>query len=383
MHIADTAPDYIRAISPYIPGKPVSELAREYGLDERDIIKLASNENPLGPSPKAIAAITRAAAELTRYPDGAGFDLKAALAKRNRVDPRQIVLGNGSNDILELVAHAFLRPGLSAVFARHSFAVYPLATQAFGATGIEVPALNYGHDLPAMRAAIRGDTRVVWLANPNNPTGTWLPASDIKTFIDALPRDVLVVLDEAYNEYLPPAQQVDTAAWLREFPHLVLSRTFSKAYGLAALRVGYGLMDAKVAAMLERVRQPFNVNALAQAAAIAALDDADYVRESYEKNRSGMQQLENGFRALSLEFIPSHANFICVKVGDAPRVNLELLSRGVIVRPVGNYAMPEFLRVTIGTAEENAKFLDALASALNRFAAGAAAAAGASAARNR
>lgn len=364
MAIADNAPDYIRAISPYIPGKPVAELAREFGLDEGSIIKLASNENPLGPSPKAVAAITRAAAELTRYPDGAGFELKAALAKRNNVDPRQIVLGNGSNDILELTAHAFLRPGTSAIYARHSFAVYPLATQAFGATGIEVPARDYGHDLDAMLRAIRQDTRLVWLANPNNPTGTWIAAADIKAFIAAVPSHVLVVLDEAYNEYLPPVQQANTASWLSEFPNLLLSRTFSKAYGLAALRIGYGLMDAGVAGMLERVRQPFNVNSLAQAAAIAALDDAGYVRDSYEKNRAGMKQLEAGFAKLGLEFIPSHANFICVKVGDAARVNLELLRRGIIVRPVANYSLPEFLRVTIGTSEENARFLDALQVAL-------------------
>ena len=364
MSIADNAPDYIRAISPYIPGKPISELAREFGLDEKDIIKLASNENPLGPSPKALAAISRAAAELTRYPDGAGFDLKAVLAQRYRVDPAQIVLGNGSNDILELVAHTFLHPGASAVYARHSFAVYPLATQAFGAARVEVPTVEYGHDLDAMRAAIRDDTRIVWVANPNNPTGTWLPPERIRSFIASVPRDVVVVLDEAYNEYLAPELQADSAAWLSEFPNLVVSRTFSKAYGLAALRIGYGLMDGSVAAMLERVRQPFNVNSLAQAAAIAALDDADYVGESYAKNRAGMSQLEAGFAKLGLDFIPSHANFICVKVGgdakDAARVNHELLKRGIIVRPVGNYALPEFVRVTIGTAAENARFLDAL-----------------------
>ena len=358
--IADTAPDYIRAISPYIPGKPVSELAREFGLDEKDIIKLASNENPLGPSPKALAAIARAALELTRYPDGAGFELKAAIGRRNNIDPRQIVLGNGSNDILEFAAHTFLRPGTSAIYARHSFAVYPLATQAFGATGIEVPAIEFGHDLDAMRRAIRDDTRIVWVANPNNPTGTWLPPERVKAFIASVPRHALVVLDEAYNEYLAPEQQANTAAWLAEFPNLVLSRTFSKAYGLAALRIGYGLMDASVAAMLERVRQPFNVNALAQAAALAALDDADYVRESCEKNRAGMAQLEQGFGTLGLDFIPSHANFICVKVGDAATVNLALLKRGIIVRPVANYSMPEYLRVTIGTTAENTRFLRAL-----------------------
>jgi histidinol-phosphate aminotransferase len=364
MKISDLAPGYISAISPYVPGKPVSDLAREFGLDEAQIIKLASNENPLGPSPKALAAITRAAGELTRYPDGSGYDLKTVLAARNRVGAEQIVLGNGSNDILELVAHAFLHPGLSAVMAQHSFAVYSLATQAFGAASIEVPAREYGHDLAAMRAAIRDDTRVVWLANPNNPTGTWLPAAEIKAFIAAVPSGVLVVLDEAYNEYLTPEQQADTAAWLADFPHLILSRTFSKAYGLAALRIGYGLMHPDAAAMLNRVRQPFNVNSLAQAAAIAALEDTDYVRQGYLLNRRGMQQLEAGFRQLGLTFIPSHGNFICVKIGDASKVNLALLRRGVIVRPVGNYGMPEFLRVTIGTAQENQRFLDALTAVL-------------------
>ena len=364
MTISDITPDYIRAISPYVPGKPVSDLAREFGLDEAQIIKLASNENPLGPSPRALAAIARAASEITRYPDGSGFDLKAALAARYRVAADQIVIGNGSNDILELVAHAFLRPGRSAVYAQHSFAVYPLATQAFGAQGIEVAARDYGHDLAAMRAAIRGDTSIVWLANPNNPTGTWLPAADIKAFVASVPPNVVVVLDEAYNEYLVPEKQADTASWLAEFPHLILSRTFSKAYGLAALRVGYGLMHADAAAMLNRVRQPFNVNSLAQAAAIAALDDTDYVEQSCRLNREGMRQLEQGFKHLGLDFIPSHGNFICVKIGDAARVNLALMQHGIIVRPVANYGMPEFLRVTIGTQAENQRFLDALGEVL-------------------
>ena len=366
MTISDITPDYIRAISPYVPGKPVSDLAREFGLDEAQIIKLASNENPLGPSPRVLAAITRAAAEVTRYPDGSGHDLKAVLAGRYKVGADQIVLGNGSNDILELVAHAFLHPGTSAVYSRHSFAVYPLATQAFGAAGIEVPARDYGHDLPAMRAAIRADTRVVWLANPNNPTGTWLPAAEVRAFIASVPPDVMVVLDEAYNEYLPPDRQANSASWLAGFPNLIVSRTFSKAYGLAALRIGYGLMHVDAAAMLNRVRQPFNVNALAQAAAIAALADTEYVRHSQEVNRQGMAQLEAGFGRLGLEFIPSHGNFVSVKVGvgAGDKVNLALLRRGIIVRPVANYGMPEFLRVTVGTAAENERFLGALAAVL-------------------
>ena len=364
MKITDITPGYISAISPYVPGKPIADLAREFGLDEAQIIKLASNENPTGPSPKVAAAIVAAIAEVTRYPDGGGVEIKAALSARFGVNPAQIIIGNGSNDILELVAHAFLHPGTSAVYAQHSFAVYPLATQAFGAEGIEVPAKNYGHDLAAMRAAVRADTRVVWIANPNNPTGTWLPADDVKAFVASVPADVLVVLDEAYNEYLPRDRQMETASWLASLPNLIVSRTFSKAYGLAALRIGYGLMHPDIAAMLNRVRQPFNVNALAQAAALAALADTDYVAQSHAVNLQGMRQLENGFVALGLAFIPSFGNFICVKVGDAARVNLALLRRGVIVRPVANYGLPEFLRVTVGTSAENARFLDALRSAL-------------------
>jgi len=364
MRVEDITPQYIQAISPYIPGKPISDLAREFGIDEASIIKLASNENPLGPSPRVIAAIARAATEATRYPDGAGFDLKAALSRRFDVTPEHIVTGNGSNDILELVAHAFLHPGTSAIYAQHSFAVYPLATQGFGATGIEVPAHNFGHDLAAMRKAVRDDTRLVWVANPNNPTGTWLPPDAVRSFIGGLPPNVLVVLDEAYNEYLPVEKQVDTAKWLVEFPNLIISRTFSKAYGLAALRVGYGLMHPSLAAMLNRVRQPFNVNALAQAAAIAALADEGYVAESRAANLAGMRQLEAGFRAIGLDYIESFGNFVTVKVGDAARVNLSLLKQGVIVRPVANYGMPQYLRITIGTQAENTRFLAALRTAL-------------------
>jgi histidinol-phosphate aminotransferase len=358
------APDYVRRIAPYLPGKPIAELAREFGLAEADIVKLASNENPRGPSPAVRAALASATDELARYPDGNGFALKAALAERFRVAPAQIVLGNGSNDILELVTQAFLRPGDSAVYSRHAFAVYPLATQARGATGIEVPAIAYGHDLHGMHAAIVRTTRIVFVANPNNPTGTWLEPAALEHFVASVPEDVLVVLDEAYDEYLEPAQQAASTRWVERFPNLVVTRTFSKAYGLAALRVGFGIMANAVADMLNRVRQPFNVNALAQAAALAALGDTTYVGESRRLNRDGMRQLEAGFRHLGLEWIPSHANFLLVKVGDAGKVYLRLLERGVIVRPVANYALPEWLRVTIGLPAENERFLAALAGAL-------------------
>jgi len=358
------APEYVRKIAPYLPGKPISELAREFGLPERDIVKLASNENPRGPSPAVRAALAAATEELSRYPDGNGFELKAALAARYAIAPEQIVLGNGSNDVLELVTQAFLRPGDHAVYSRHAFAVYPLATQARGAIGIEVPAANLGHNLPAMRAAITPTTRVVFVANPNNPTGTWLAPDALERFIASVPDGVLVVLDEAYNEYLEPAQQAASASWVGRYSHLIVSRTFSKAYGLAALRIGYGIMEPSVANVLNRVRQPFNVNGLAQAAALAALADTAYVEESRSLNRAGMRQLEEGLRGLGLEWVPSHANFLLVKVGDAGSVYLRLLKRGIIVRPVANYALPEWLRVTIGLPAENQRFLAALADAL-------------------
>jgi histidinol-phosphate aminotransferase len=358
------APEHVRRITPYLPGKPTAELAREFGLDERGIIKLASNENPRGPSPAVRAAIAAAVEELARYPDGNGFDLKAALAARHGVDAEQIVLGNGSNDVLELVTQAFLQPGDHAVYARHAFAVYPLATQARGGVGVEVPTIGYDHDLPAMRRAITPATRVVFVANPNNPTGTWVPPAALEAFIATVPEDTLVVLDEAYNEYLAPEQRAPSAQWVAKYPNLVVSRTFSKAYGLAALRIGYGIMHAKVADMLNRVRQPFNVNALAQAAALAALGEPAYAEESRRINDAGMREVEAGLQALGVAFVPSHANFVLVDVGDGGRVYQRLLAQGVIVRPVANYALPRHLRVTIGLPEENARFLAALKVAL-------------------
>ena len=278
----------------------------------------------------------------------------------------EIVLGNGSNDVLELVTQAFLRPGDHAVYSRHAFAVYPLATQARGATGIEVPARELGHDLAAMRRAIGATTRIVFVANPNNPTGTWIAPAALEAFIASVPDNVLVVLDEAYNEYLAPEQEAPSAAWVGSYPNLIVSRTFSKAYGLAALRVGYGIMNAKVAEMLNRVRQPFNVNALAQAAALAALADTAYVDESRALNTAGLRQLEAGLRALGVSYAPSHANFVLVHVGDAGRIYQRLLEQGVIVRPVANYGLPEHLRVTVGLPAENERFLHALAAALER-----------------
>jgi histidinol-phosphate aminotransferase len=362
--LCEYALPYVRAIAPYQPGKPVSELAREMGLEEAGIIKLASNENPLGASPKALAAAQAALTDVGRYPDGNGFDLKQALAKRYRLAQDNIVLGNGSNDVLELAARAFLAPGTSAVYSRHAFAVYPLVTQATGAAGIEVPAREFGHDLDAMGAAIRSDTRVVFIANPNNPTGTWVAPEAVLAFLRKVPANVLVVLDEAYNEYLPRSDQADSAGWIGRLPNLLVSRTFSKAYGLAGLRVGFGLAHPPVADLMNRVRQPFNVNSVAQAAAVAALDDESFVRKSFELNRSGLAQLTDGFRRLGLDWIDSRANFVSFRAGKAAQVYQRLLELGVIVRPIGAYAMPEHLRVTVGLETENQRFLQALARAL-------------------
>ncbi len=362
MTIASQAPAYIRAISPYQPGKPITALAREMGLDPAGIVKLASNENPLGMSPGARAAVDAALSGCERYPDQ--FELTDALAQRLGLGQECIVLGNGSNDVLDLVARAFLAPGRSAVFSRHAFAVYPLATMSTGAECIEVKAKDFGHDLDAMAAAIRADTRLVWIANPNNPTGTFLPYPALKRFIAAVPREVVVVLDEAYNEYLPPSLRADTTAWLKEFPNLLITRTFSKVYGLAGLRVGFGIGSAELIDLLHRVRQPFNVGNLGLAGAIGALNDHAFLAESFAANRRGMEQILAGLKRLGLGHIPGEGNFITFHAGDAAGVNLKLLKQGVIVRPLANYAMPEHLRVTIGLEHDNQRFLEALAQAM-------------------
>lgn len=364
MKLVDRAPQHIRSISPYQPGKPIAELARELGLVEGSIVKLASNENPLGMSALAREAAVAALGEVARYPDGNGFELKSALAHRYDVTSEQIVLGNGSNDVLELVARALLSPGTSAVFSRHAFAVYPLATHAMGAACVEAPARDFGHDLEAMLAAIREDTRVVFVANPNNPTGTFIPGPALEAFIARVPEDVLVVLDEAYTEYLLPEQKYDSVAWLARFPNLLVCRTFSKAYGLAGLRVGYGLGHPAVIDLMNRVRQPFNVSNIALAAAAAALRDEEFLARSAELNLRGMSQLTEAFDRLGLEWIPSAGNFVTFKVGDGAAVNAALLRKGVIVRPIGAYGMPEWLRVSIGLPEENQRFIDALGEVL-------------------
>ena len=351
----------VQQLAPYVPGKPADELARELGLPLDSIVKLASNENPLGPSPKVIAAISQAVPELTRYPDGNGFILKQALAQKFAVEPAQVTLGNGSNDILELVAKAWLAPGLNAVFSQHAFAVYPIATMAVGAECREIPANNYGHDLPAILAAIDANTRVVFIANPNNPTGTWFDQQALADFLAQVPEHVIVVLDEAYIEYAEPGELPDGMEFLAKHANLIVSRTFSKAYGLAALRIGYAISSPMIADVLNRIRQPFNVNSLGLVAAVAALEDDEYLQESRASNKQGLQQLSTAFDALGLSYIESRGNFIAVDFArDAAPINQALLEQGVIVRPVAGYAMPTFLRVSVGTEQENARFIEVL-----------------------
>jgi histidinol-phosphate aminotransferase len=364
MDLCELSPSYVRSIAPYQPGKPISELAREMGLEESGIVKLASNENPRGIGPRTRAAIEGAIGEVARYPDGNGYALKQALSARHSVDAASIVLGNGSNDVLELAALAFLGPGRAAVMSQHAFAVYPLATQARGARSIVVPARDFGHDLEAMAKAIDEETYVIWIANPNNPTGTLVAPGDLEAFLRRVPERVLVILDEAYNEYLTPDLRAESVKWLKRHPNLVVTRTFSKAYGLAGLRVGYGLAHASVADVMNRVRQPFNVNSIGLAAAAAALDDMEFVARSYAENLQGLKQLEEGAQALGLDFIPSHGNFVTLRVGKAAEIFKRLLRRGVIVRPVASYGLPEHLRVTVGTEQENERFLAALAASV-------------------
>ena len=355
----------VRGLRPYEPGKPLEELEREYGI--RDAIKLASNENPLGPSPVALAAIETRLADLSRYPDGNGFSLKKALSEKFGLEPDQITLGNGSNDVLEFIARAFVAPDNEVVFSRHSFAVYPIVTQAVGATAVVVPAKNWGCDLQAMASHITDRTRVVFIANPNNPTGTWHTGDELKSFIAALPAHVLCVIDEAYYEYVESKDYPNAMSWLPEFDNLIVTRTFSKIYGLAGLRIGYGASSRAIADMLNRVRQPFNTNSLALAAAEAALGDDTHLQASRAINNAGMKQLVSAFEELGLDYIPSVGNFIAVDVGrKGVDVYEQLLREGVIVRPVANYEMPNHLRITIGTEIENRKFIEALTSVLNR-----------------
>jgi histidinol-phosphate aminotransferase len=340
-------------------------LERELGIS--DSIKLASNENPLGCSELARVAAERELAEVARYPDGGGFTLRAMLAQKHNIDSNCITLGNGSNDVLDMVARVFLAPGYESLFSQHAFAVYPISSQAVGAELKVAPAREYGHDLDAMAALISDKTRVIWIANPNNPTGTWLREEELHSFISKVPQDAVVVVDEAYLEYVAEPEYPDASRWLSEFPNLIVTRTFSKAYGLAGLRVGYALSHPDVADLLNRVRQPFNVNSIALAAATAALKDREFLDKTITLNRTGMEQMEAGLKEFGLEYIPSVGNFICIDTGrSGVEVDRELLPAGCITRPVANYGLPHHLRVSIGLPEENRRFLEAIQEALSR-----------------
>lgn len=349
----------VRDLTPYNPGKSIEEIKRERRLS--DVVKLASNENPLGPSPRALEAIENSLPHIARYPDGSGYALRASLGSHLGVSPRQITLGNGSNDVLELVARTFVTHMDEVVFSQHAFAVYPLVTQALGARAVVTPAQNWGHDLEAMQRALTARTRLVFIANPNNPTGTWLSHTRLEAFLAALPEHVIVVVDEAYFEYVEEPEYPDGINLLTVFPQLVVTRTFSKIHGLAGLRIGYAVSHPVVAELMNRVRQPFNCNSLSLAAAQVACADRVHVEKSREINKQGLRQLTEAFHSLGLSYIPSVANFVCVDVGcSAMPVFEALLEHGVIVRPVANYGLPHHLRVTVGLPQENTRFLQAL-----------------------
>ena len=344
----------------YQPGRPIEEVARELGLPAADIIKLASNENPLGPSPAALAAMEKAIQNLHLYPDGNAFYLKRKLAEKLGVEPANLVLGNGSNEIIEFIGHALMTPGSEVIVSEYCFAVYPIVTRLFGANLVTVPAREYGHDLPAMRRAITPNTRVIFVANPNNPTGTLIPAPDLVRLVREVPPHVLLAMDEAYLEFLD--EPCDLLPLVRDgkAPNLLLMRTFSKIYGLAGLRLGYGIAPAELISALEKIRQPFNINSLIQAGALAALDDSEHIARTRRNNNDGLRLFESAFRDLKLQFVPSAANFILVRVGDGQRVFAGLQKLGVIVRPMGGYQLPEWIRISIGTPAENARCLSAL-----------------------
>ena len=359
----------VQKLKPYIPGKPIEELERELGID--NIIKLASNENPLGPSPKGLQAARSVLDDINLYPDGSGYSLKQRLVEKHGVSPEQITLGNGSNDVLVLLAEAFLTPVTSAVYSQYCFAVYPIAVQAVGAVHKQVPALGWdsasplGNDLAAMRAAIDEHTRLVFIANPNNPTGSYLDAADLRDFVASVPKNVIVVVDEAYLEYAPADARCDASQWLADFPNLVVTRTFSKAYGLAGLRVGYALSHPQIADVLNRIRQPFNVNSPALAAATAALDDQAFLHQAHDVNQQGMRLLQGSCQRLGLRYVPSTANFLLVDFQrDAMPIFDSLLHAGIITRPVANYGLPECLRITIGTPEQMQRLDTALEKAV-------------------
>jgi len=357
---------FLKNLPTYQPGRPIEEVARELGLPADSIIKVASNENPFGPSPLAIAAMQKAITSVNLYPDGNAFYLKQKLAAKLGIEPANLILGNGSNEIIEFVAHALLAPGADVVVSQFCFAIYPIVAKLFGANLITVPAKNYGHDLPAMLRAITPKTRIVFVANPNNPTGTLVPREEVIQFVNDVPDDVLLVMDEAYIEFLDDAVDLVSLVRLGARKNLILMRTFSKIYGLAGLRIGYGIGNSELIAALEKIRQPFNINLLAQTAALAALDDDEHVRKTRANNFAGLDFFNRAFRDLELECVPSSANFILVRVGEGRKVFEAMQKQGVIVRPMGGYQLPEWIRISVGTPEENERCLGALKDALNK-----------------
>lgn len=359
MSIESFANQHVLELVAYQPGKPIEETARELGLDPHDIVKLASNENPLGPSPKAVEAVSRAAAGVNIYPDGAAFRLRSAIAEFCGVEFDQTVVGTGSSEVIELMCHALLNPQAEVVAARHAFSMYPVMSQLFGSTYVEVPNKpDWTHDLNGFLNAITDSTRIVFITNPTNPVGTVVTQQEIDEFMDKVPEHVLVCFDEAYREFSdnPP----DTLKFVREGRNVIVLRTFSKAYGLAGLRVGYGVAPEHITGMLHKARAPFNLHVLAQEAALAALEDADHVRRTVENNAAGMRFYEQAFKEMGLKWIPSQGNFILVKVGQGKKVFNDMLAKGVIVRAQDGYGLPEWIRISIGTPAENARCLEVL-----------------------
>jgi histidinol-phosphate aminotransferase len=356
----------LKDLPTYQPGRPIEEVARELGMPAAQIIKLASNENPLGPSPASLQAMQHVLANINLYPDGNAFYLKHKLADKLTVQPENLILGNGSNEIIEFVGHAFMQPGAEVIVSQFCFAIYPLTAKLFGADVITVPAVNHGHDLPAMLAAITPRTRVVFVANPNNPTGTVVSKQELMDFAGRVPANVLLVLDEAYIEFLNDPADFIPEIRRGQKTNLLLMRTFSKIFGLAGLRLGYGIGNPELITALEKIRQPFNINSIAQAGALAALDDAEHMRRTRENNATGLKLYADAFQKLGLEFVPSAGNFILVRVGEGQRVFEAMQKLGVIVRPMGGYQLPEWIRISVGTPEQNDRCVGALKTVLNK-----------------
>ena len=364
MRAIELAVTGVRELKPYQPGKPVEQLERELGITQA--IKLASNENPLGPSPAVLKALTGSSNDLNRYPDAGAFQLKKALANFHQVEHDQVTLGNGSNDILDLVARVFVAPGKGVIFSEYAFLVYPLVTKLVGGQAIVTPAVQWGHDLDAMLDAITDNTRLIMIANPNNPTGTWLDKQDLQQFLNRCPEHVIVVLDEAYHDYVQMSGYESVLSYLSDYPNLIVTRTFSKIYGLANLRVGYGIASAEITDLLNRARQPFNVNGVGQLAALAALEDQDHVVQSKQLNQQEMVRLTGILEKWNIQYITSAGNFLAIEFGsESPKIYQQLLGRGVIVRPIQNYGMPEHLRITLGLESENNRLITELSTLVN------------------